>query len=42
MTRIAIVDDYLNAALEVADWSSLRNHTEVHRGHDFQRPSFRS
>jgi phosphoglycerate dehydrogenase-like enzyme len=29
MTRIAILDDYQNAALEVADWSSLRNRTEV-------------
>jgi phosphoglycerate dehydrogenase-like enzyme len=29
MTRIAILDDYQNAALEVTDWSSLRNRTEV-------------
>jgi phosphoglycerate dehydrogenase-like enzyme len=29
MTRIAILDDYQNAALDVADWSSLRNRTEV-------------
>ena len=29
MTRIAILDDYQNAALEVADWSSLKNRTEV-------------
>ena len=29
MTRVAILDDYQNAALEVADWSSLRNRMEV-------------
>jgi hypothetical protein len=29
MTRIAILDDYQNAVLEGADWSSLRNRTEV-------------
>src|SRR5271169_5091771 len=29
MTRIAILDDYQNVALEVADWSSLRNRAEV-------------
>ena len=29
MTRIAILDDYQNVALEVADWSSLRNRTDV-------------
>ncbi len=39
MTCIAIPDDYQNAALEVSDWSSLRNRTEVTI---FQRPSFRS
>jgi phosphoglycerate dehydrogenase-like enzyme len=29
MTRIAILDDYQNVALEVADWSSLRNRTDL-------------
>jgi phosphoglycerate dehydrogenase-like enzyme len=29
MTRIAILDDYQNVALEAADWSSLRNRTDV-------------
>jgi len=29
MIRIAILDDYQNVALEIADWSSLRNRTEV-------------
>jgi phosphoglycerate dehydrogenase-like enzyme len=29
MIRIAILDDYQNVALEVADWSSLRNRAEV-------------
>jgi phosphoglycerate dehydrogenase-like enzyme len=29
MTRIAILDDYQNLALEMADWSSLRNRTEI-------------
>jgi hypothetical protein len=29
MTRITILDDYQNAVLEVADWSSLRNRTEI-------------
>jgi phosphoglycerate dehydrogenase-like enzyme len=29
MTRIAILDDYQNLAFEMADWSSLRNRTEI-------------
>jgi hypothetical protein len=29
MTRIANLDDYQNLALEMADWSSLRNRTEI-------------
>jgi phosphoglycerate dehydrogenase-like enzyme len=29
MIRIAILDDYQNVALEVADWSSLRNRADV-------------
>jgi hypothetical protein len=29
MIRVAFLDDYQNAALEVADWSSSRNRTEI-------------
>lgn len=29
MNRIAILDDYQNVALEMADWSKLRNRTEI-------------